>query len=324
MKISVVSPIYNEEGCVEELCRQLVEVLSTISSEFEIILIDDGSRDTSWDKIIRLSNEIPAVKGLRFSRNFGHHYAISAGLDHCDGDWVVVMDSDLQDPPQSIPKLLEKAQEGYEIVLARRQNRQFGWFKNTSAKLFYRVFQYLTDSKYDGQAGVFRIMSHKVVAAFRQLSEVDRFFPAMIDWVGFRQGHIYVNHGKRYAGETKYPVHKQIALAINAILSFSDKPIVIVVYIGLFLALLSMIFASYIVLRAIFGNFAVLGYASIITSIFFVGGVLMATLGSIGLYVGRIFRQVKNRPLYVIAETASSTELTAPIIQATRNTSNRK
>lgn len=306
MKISVISPVFNEEGCVEELCRQLHAVLSTLTPDFEIILVDDGSRDRSWELISRVSNEIPGIKGLRFSRNFGHHYAISAGLHHCDGDWVVVMDSDLQDPPAAIPELLAKTREGYDIVLARRQNRQFGWFKNASAKLFYRVFQYLTDSKYDGEAGVYRIMSRKVVEAFRSLSEVDRFFPAMIDWVGFRQGHIYVSHGKRYAGETKYPFRKQLALAINAILSFSDKPIVIVVYVGLILALLSLCFATYIVLRAIFGTFAVLGYASIITSIFFVGGVLMATLGSIGLYVGRIFRQVKNRPLYVIADQVSS------------------
>jgi dolichol-phosphate mannosyltransferase len=306
LKLSVVSPVYNEEGCIGELCRLLIETLSQMDCEYEIVLVDDGSADSSWAKISELSKRYPEIRGVRFSRNFGHHCALSAGLHHAVGDWIVVMDSDLQDTPSSIPDLLHKARtEGYDIVLARRMRRKFGWFKNFCSRMFYRVFRYLTGSKYDGEAGVYRIMSRPVVDAFCRLPEIDSFFPAMIDWVGFRQGSIYVTHGKRFAGETKYPLYKQITLAINAILSFSDKPILIVVYFGLGISAFSILYATYIVIRGLVSNFAVLGYASIITSIFFIGGVMIATLGLIGLYVGRIFRQVKGRPLYIVAELAS-------------------
>src|SRR5690242_8750433 len=201
MKLSVVSPVYNEEVCVQELCRRLLQVLPALAADFEIVLVDDGSRDRSWEMITRLGEQSRQIKGVRFSRNFGHHYAISAGIDHSSGDWVVIMDSDLQDPPESIPDLLAKASEGYDVVLARRANRQFGWFKNLSSKMFYRVFRYLTDSHYDGEAGVYRIMSRRAADAFCRMAEVDRFFPAMVDWVGFPQSHIYVQHGRRFAGE---------------------------------------------------------------------------------------------------------------------------
>jgi dolichol-phosphate mannosyltransferase len=306
MKLSVVSPVYNEEACVAELCRRLLDVLPPLADDFEIVLVDDGSRDRSWEVISRLGEQSTQVKGVRFSRNFGHHYAISAGIDHSSGDWIVVMDSDLQDDPGAIADLVAKAGEGYDVVLARRANRQFGWFKNLSSRMFYRVFRYLTDSRYDGEAGVYRIMSRRAADALSRMPEVDRFFPAMVDWVGFPQSHIYVQHGRRFAGATKYPLRKQIGLAVNAMLSFSDKPIQIIVYVGLVIAVMSFIFACYIVLRALFGTFATLGYASIITTVSFFGGMTIATLGLIGLYVGRIFRQVKNRPLYIVGETVNA------------------
>ncbi len=306
MKISVVAPVYNEQGCVPELCRQLLEVLPQLAGEFEIILVDDGSRDCSWETICELGARHPQIKGLRFSRNFGHHYAITAGLDQTTGDWTVVMDSDLQDSPAAIPALVAKACEGYDVVLARRQNRQFSWFKNLSAKVFYRVFRYVTDSRYDGEAGVFRILSRRAVEALRQLPEVDRFFPALVDWVGFPQSHIYVTHGKRFAGDTKYPFRKQVALAVNAMLSFSDKPIVVIVYFGLTVAVTSLLYAAYIVLRYLLGTIVVLGYASIFTAVSFFGGMTIATLGLVGLYVGRIFRQVKGRPVYIVADRVNA------------------
>lgn len=302
MKISVVSPVYNEEACVPELCRRLLDVLPALVDDFEVILVDDGSCDGSWEAIRELGSRYPQIKGVRFSRNFGHHYAITAGLAHSTGDWTVVMDSDLQDPPSAIPELLAKAREGFDVVLARRRHRQYRWFKNVSAKVFYCVFRYATDSRYDGEAGVYRIMSRRVVEALRRLPEVDRFFPALVDWVGFRQSHIHVDHGERYAGETKYPLRKQVALAVNAMLSFSDKPIVLIVYFGLTVAVVSLLYASYIVVRAILGTIIMLGYASIFTAVSFFGGMTIATLGLVGLYVGRIFRQVKGRPTYIVAE----------------------
>jgi dolichol-phosphate mannosyltransferase len=302
VKISVVSPVYNEEACVPELCRQLIDVLEGLDAEFEIILVDDGSKDRSWQTIRDLSQEYPSVKGLRFSRNFGHHYAITAGLDYCSGDWVVVMDSDLQDAPSAIPLLLAKAREGFDVVLARRMGRKYGWLKNFLARWFYKTFRYLTRTNYDDEAGVFRILSRRAVGALRQLPEVDRFFPAMVDWIGFPQSHVYVHHGERYAGETKYPIRKQITLAVNAILSFSERPLEIIIYCGLVTAALSFMFACYIVLRRLFGHFALMGYASTLTAISFFGGATIATLGVVGLYIGRILRQVKGRPTYIIAE----------------------
>ena len=307
MKISIVSPVFDEEVCVCELYRQLSSVLPQIADDYEIVLVDDGSRDSSWSRIADIASRDQHVKGIRFSRNFGHHYAISAGLDHCNGDWVVIMDSDLQDPPEAIPELLKKALEGYDIVVALRANRKFSAFKNLTSKLFYKLFRYLTDTDYDGAAGVFRIMSRRSVAALRRFTEVDRFFPALAFWIGFPQGSITVTHGKRYAGTTKYPFAKQLALAVNASLSFSDKPIVLVVYCGLLVAGFSALFTLYIVLRAIFGSFATLGYASLMSAIFFTGGVVMTTLGLVGLYVGRIFRQVKGRPLYIVSDYCNGT-----------------
>jgi polyisoprenyl-phosphate glycosyltransferase len=303
MKLSVVSPVYNEEACVPELCRQLLAVLPSAVDEFEIILVDDGSRDGSWEAISALSHRYPQIRGLRFSRNFGHHRAITAGLNHASGDWIVVMDSDLQDPPGAIPELLDKTREGYDVVVARRKNRQFHWLKNLNSRVFCYVFEYLTDTPYDSEAGVFRIMSRRVVKALAGLPEVDRFFPALVNWVGFRQSHIYVNHGKRFAGETKYPFRKQMALAVDAMLSFSDKPIISIVYLGVAVATLSLLYATYIVLRGLFGApFSAAGYASIFTAVSFFGGLTIATLGLIGLYIGRIFRQVKARPVYILAE----------------------
>jgi glycosyltransferase involved in cell wall biosynthesis len=308
MKLSVVSAVYNEQECLPELCQQLIESLESITEDFEVVLVDDGSRDRSWEIICNQGAQHRKIRGLRFSRNFGHHYAITAGLDYSVGDWVVVMDSDLQDSPAAIPALLAKACEGYDVVLAVRKHRQFGWFKIMCSKMFYRVFRYVSGSRYDGATGLFRIMSRQVVDALHDLPEVDRFFPALVDWVGFRQSSIDVIHGKRFAGETKYPLRKQIALAVNAILSFSEKPIEIIVYVGLVVVVLSTIYASYICMRALFGSFTMLGYASIVTVVSFFGGMTIATLGIIGLYIGRIFRQVKSRPTYIVAESVNNPE----------------
>jgi len=303
--LSVVSPVYNEAECVEELCRQLKGVLGRITSDFEIVLVDDGSRDASWRIIRGLSDADARIRGLKFSRNFGHHFAITAGLDHAEGDWVVVMDSDLQDSPQAIPELLRKAQDGYDLVIATRENRQFGWVKNFSAKMFYCTFRFLTDSDYDGAGGVFRIMSRDMVLSFRRLPEVDRFFPALIDWLGYRRAAITVTHGERYAGETKYPFRKQLQLALNAMLSFSEKPIKLAIYLGLTFAVLAILYGISIVIRALLGGVVVLGYASTVAAIVFMGGINMTILGMVGLYIGRIFRQVKGRPLYLISEVST-------------------
>lgn len=311
-KVSVVTPVFNEEECVPELYRRLAEVLETITPDFEIVMVDDGSRDRSWERVCELQARDPRVRGLRFSRNFGHHYAITCGLDHSQGDWVVVMDSDLQDPPEAIPALYAKALEGFDIVLAHRKNKQFGFFKRLASSLFYRVLSYLSDAPYSDQVGVYRILSRRAVAALCSLRESARFFLGLVNWIGFPQSSIEVAHGRRYAGETKYSLYKQIALASDAIRSFSEKPLTLTVYLGLLFAGCGALYAVSIVVRALLGEIVVMGYASLMAAMLIIGGVIIVTIGLVGLYVGKIFQQVKGRPLYIVGDRADAT---APLPQ---------
>jgi dolichol-phosphate mannosyltransferase len=301
-QISVVSPVFNESACIQAFYTEVSAALSSVTDNWEIVLVDDGSRDDSWQQIRQLAGIDIRVRGVRFSRNFGHHIAITAGLDHCDADWVVTMDSDLQDPPDAIPRLLERALEGFDVVVALREGRKHGLIKRMFSRVFYAAYSYLTDTHYDPRVGVFRIMSRKVVENLRQMRELSRFLTGMVEWVGFAHDAIRVKHRPRHAGETKYPLHKQILLAVNAVLSFSEKPLKFVAYAGLLMSLLSTAYGSYIVYLALAGRIVVLGYASLAAAIFFTGGVTVFTVGLVGLYVGRIFRQVQGRPLYVLAE----------------------
>jgi dolichol-phosphate mannosyltransferase len=297
--VSVVAPVYNERACLGELVHRLDAVLR--NRTYEIVLVDDGSRDGSWDEIVRLGGLYPAVKGLRFSRNFGHHVAITAGLDWACGEWVVVMDSDLQDLPESIPLLLDKTNEGFDMVVARRQGKRHGAFKRATSRLFARTMTWLADFEFDESVGVFRVMHRRVVTSVRAMRETPRVFTAMTDWVGFRRGSVDVPHGARFAGETKYPLRKQLVLALRAALGFSEKPLQIAVYSGLVIAAAGLGYAGYIVLRALSGGIAVSGYASLMSAVLTIGGLGIATTGLVGLYVGSIFTHVKGRPLYILA-----------------------
>jgi len=304
--ISVVSPVFNEAACLSELYRRLTSTLSQLCDSYEIVLVDDGSSDDSWARISDLSSRDPRVRGVRFSRNFGHHLSISAGLDFAIGDWVIVMDSDLQDQPESIPALYAKALEGFDTVLACRSVRRDSWVKRLTSHGFYKVYASLTDTTYDAQAGVFRIMSRRVVDALRQMRESNRFFPGLVDWVGFSRSRIFVEHARRFAGETKYPLRRQFLLALNTILSFSDKPLFYVMYLGLIMSTLSLTYGLYIIGLALAGKVVIMGYASLASAIFFVGGFAVFAIGIVGIYVGRIFRQVQGRPLYIIAQTCGA------------------
>ena len=305
--ISVVIPVYKAEGCLEELYRRLTASLEQTSSNFEIILVEDCGGDRSWQVIVDLAHRDNRVRGIQFSRNFGQHYGITAGLDHCNGDWVVVMDCDLQDRPEEIPRLYAKAQEGYEIVLARRIQRKDKPFKRFTSWLFYKVFSYLADIDYDGSIGNFRIVSRKVVNNFRLMRERLRFFGGLVNWMGFPAATIDVEHAERFAGETSYTWKKLWTLASETIIAYSDKPLRLSIRLGFSLSFLALIGGVGLVLRTLIYGSPVSGWASLIVSVYLLGGIVIAILGIIGIYLGKAFDEVKNRPLYIISKTTDQT-----------------
>lgn len=301
--ISVVIPVYKAEHSLDELYQRLKAALETISPDFEIVLVEDCGGDNSWQVIERLAAADPRVRGIQFSRNFGQHYGITAGLDHCKGDWVVVMDCDLQDRPEEIPRLYAKAQEGYDIVLARRGARQDPLLKRTTSWLFYKVFSYLADIEYDGESGNFRIMSRKVVANFRRMREQLRFFGGLVQWMGFPTAGIEVEHDERFEGKSTYTFAKLWKLASETIIAYSDKPLRLAVRVGFVMALFSFCYGAYILGRAFIYGSPIPGWNSLIVSLYFIGGIIISILGIIGIYLGKTFDESKKRPLYIICKS---------------------
>lgn len=300
--ISVVIPVYKAEDSLHELYHRLNASLETITRDFEVILVEDCGGDRSWAIIEGLALQDRRVKGIQFSRNFGQHYGITAGLDHCSGDWVVVMDCDLQDRPEEIPRLYAKAQEGYDVVLARRGKRKDKLTKRLSAWIFYRVFSYLAGIDYDGQVGNFRIISNRVAANYRLMREQLRFFGGQVNWMGFPTTNIDVQHAERSEGKSTYTFKKLIKLASDLIIAYSDKPLRISIKFGFLMSFLAFTYGSYIVYRALVFGVAVSGWSSLIVSLYFIGGIIIAILGVIGIYLGKVFDETKKRPLYVIKE----------------------
>jgi dolichol-phosphate mannosyltransferase len=299
--ISIVIPVYKAEGCLDELYRRLCSALESITTDFEIVLVEDCGGDRSWLMITELAQRDPRVKGIQFSRNFGQHYGITAGLDHCDGDWVVVMDCDLQDRPEEIPHLYAKAQQGYDIVLARRGKRSDSALKRFTSWLFYKVFSYLADMDYDGETGNFRIMSRKVVTSFRQMRESLRFFGGLVSWMGFPTSSIDVQHDERFAGQTTYTFRKLWKLASETIIAYSDKPLRLAIRFGFSISLLAFGYGGYIIYRALVHDAPIMGWSSLIVSLYFLGGIIISILGIIGVYLGKAFDETKRRPLYIIS-----------------------
>lgn len=273
---------------------------------YEIILIDDYSPDNSWAEIERLASIHPEIKGIKLSRNFGQHYAITAGLDAAKGEWVVVMDCDLQDKPEEIPNLLAKAQEGYDVVLARRANRQDNFFKRLSSRIFYRTLAWLTGSEQDETIGNFGIYHKKVIDQIVMMRESIRYFPTMVKWVGFRQTTLDVVHAEREQGSSNYNFKKLFNLALDIMLAYSDKPIRLTVKLGMLVALTGFLFALFTLYKYLDGDIIVAGYASLIISIWMLTGFLLVTLGMVGLYIGKTFEGVKNRPIYIIEKRVGS------------------
>lgn len=300
MILSIVSPVYKAEFQLEELVERIKTSVETISSDFEIILVNDHSPDQSWEKIVELSRKYPFVKGIKLSRNFGQHYAITAGLDQAEGEWIVVMDCDLQDRPEEIPNLFHKAKEGFHVVLARRVVRKDGFFKKLGSKVFYRTLAYLTGSEQDETIANFGIYHKNVISQIRNMRESIRYFPTMVRWVGFRQTSIAVNHAAREEGTSNYNFKKLFNLALDIMLAYSDKPIRLTVKLGLIVALTGFIFALYTLFRYFQGDIIVAGYASLIISLWLLSGFILVTLGMVGLYVGKTFEGVKERPIYIV------------------------
>lgn len=301
--ISVVTPVYGCCKSLNSLYKRLESTLSSITSDFEIIMVNDASPDDAWDTIKRLANKDKRVKGLNLSRNFGQHYAITAGLDFADGDWTIVMDCDLQDQPEEIIKLYNKAQEGYDVVFGRRLDRKDSVFKRFTSKLFYKIYDYFTDSNVDNTIANFSIISKKVLISLRKLKEQNRSYPLFINWVGFNRTNINIEHASREEGKSSYTIEKLINFAIDSIVSQSNKPLKLSIKFGFLLSFLTMFYAIWLVARYFLYGTVVEGWTSVMVSLYFIGGLIFANIGILGLYIGKIFDETKNRPLYIISDT---------------------
>ena len=300
---SLVIPVWNEEKVLPVLYERMTQVMDGTGEPWELIFVNDGSRDASLAIITDLNRRDPRIKVLNFSRNFGHQIAITAGSDYAEGDAVIIMDADLQDPPEVVLRLIEKWREGYDVAYAVRTKRAGEtWFKLFTASLFYRLIRSIADVDIPLDAGDFRLMDRRVVLAMRQLRERNRFMRGLSSWVGFKQIAVEYERAARFAGETKYPLRKMLRLANNAITSFSHVPLQLATYTGFTLAALSLIGILVAIVARLSGISAFSGQATTLVSMLFLGGIQLIFLGIIGEYLGRIYDEVKNRPLYIIAD----------------------
>jgi len=298
--ISVVSPVYKAELIVDELVIRLTTELKKITNDYEIILVEDCGPDNSWGKIAENCKNDDHITGIKLSRNFGQHHAITAGLDHCSGEWVIVMDCDLQDRPEEIVNLLNKAKEGYDIVFARRAQRQDNFLKKRMSKLYGRIFYWLSGIKIDKTIANFGIYNQKVIRSIHKLREPMRDFGPMIKWVGFKDTSIDVVHSSRFEGKSSYDLAKLTNLALSTILAYSDKPLKLTVKLGTLISFFAFMFTFYNLYEYFTGKITQPGYTTLILSVWILGGMIIFIIGVVGLYISKIFESVKNRPLYVI------------------------
>ncbi len=268
----------------------------------EILLVNDGSPDNSWSRIMELAALHSEVRGLRLSRNFGQHYAISAGIEHARGDWIAVMDCDLQDLPEELPRLIDKARSGHEVVLAQRVERRDPPLKRLASYLFFKLLSYLTDVPQDHSTANFGVFSRKVIDTVNHMPEADRCFPLMVKWTGFKTALVPVEHASRISGNSGYSFRKLVQLAANIVLSYSDKPLRLVVRLGMLFSTLAFLIVLASIYLYVAGDIAVAGYTSIVASIWLLGGMMIFCLGVTGLYLGRLFNAAKARPYYVVSE----------------------
>ena len=302
---SIVAPVFNEVEILPELHRRIRQVMDSLGEPWELILVDDGSSDGSTEAITSLAAQDAHVRPVLFVRNFGHQIAATAGLDHSLGEAVVIIDADLQDPPEVIRELAAKWREGYEVVFAVRAEREGEtWFKRTTASLFYRIIYRITDVRIPLDTGDFRLLDRAVVDTLNRMRERHRFLRGMAAWVGFRQIGVPYHRAARFAGQTKYPFKKMLRLALNAITGFSYFPLQIATYLGFLCAGLSALAIPVIVALRLAGSQAFFGQATTLIAVLFLGGVQLISLGILGEYIGRIYDEAKGRPLYIAREGA--------------------
>jgi polyisoprenyl-phosphate glycosyltransferase len=306
--LTVVVPVFNEVETIDVFYTRMKKVVDSLSPmSYELIFVDDGSRDDSFAKLTSLADLDSRVRVAKLSRNFGHQNAVTAGVDTARGDAVVIIDGDLQDPPEVIPSMIRKWREGYDVVYGVREKREGEmWMKLYTAALFYRIMKRITKIEIPVDVGDFRLMSRRVVDKFKQIRERDRFIRGLVSWVGFRQTGVMYAREKRYAGETKYPIGEMIKFSLDGITSFSHAPLKIATWLGYGVSLIALLYTMIIIVEKFMGM-TVPGFASIMAGMLFLGGVQLICLGIMGEYIGRIFNETKARPIYVIEEVYEKT-----------------
>lgn len=307
MTISVVSPIYKGEKMLDSLVGRNIAVLQqmiadSLISDYEIILVNDASPDNSWEKMKEICAKDIHVKGINLSRNFGQHYAITAGLSNVSGDWIVVMDCDLQDRPEEIPNLYKKAQEGYDTVFAEIMERDDRFMKKFTSRVFSYLFAYFTDSPVGKKTNNFGIYHRKVIDAVLSMGDYNRCFPVEVRWVGFNIGYHPVNKDAREEGTSGYTWSKLFAFAFDNIIAFSNKPLRMAMQFGFFIVFLSLLFALYYFIMYLKGGISVSGFTTLIISLWMIAGIIISLIGMVGIYLGRVFDKVKNRPYFIVKE----------------------
>jgi glycosyltransferase involved in cell wall biosynthesis len=306
-KYSIVAPAYNESATLPEFHRRIFETMETLNEPWELIVVDDGSQDDTTDILRELSRQDPHLRPVIFARNFGHQLAVTAGLDYSQGEAVIIIDSDLQDPPEVIPEMIMKWKEGYEVVFAVRTEREGeSWFKLFTASIFYRLIYRITDVDIPLDTGDFRLLDRKVVSVLNNMREHHRFLRGMSVWVGFRQTGVSYKRHARFAGETKYPLKRMIKFANDAITGFSFFPLQLATYIGFFSAGISILAIPIVIAMRLAGQQAFFGQATTLIAVLFLGGVQLISLGILGEYLGRLYDEARGRPLYIVREEPES------------------
>ena len=303
MELSIVSPVYHGEKMLNELVQRIHAAIKELTDDYEIILVNDCSPDLSWQKITEICSHDKKVKGINLSRNFGQPYAITAGLSYAAGEYVAVIDCDLQNKPEDLPAMYRKAKEGYDIVSARRVVREDTFLKRLSSATFHRVYDFLSGFKTDKAVAEFGIYSRKVVKVYCSIPEYSRSFVELVHTLGFKKTTVDVLHDHRLEGESSYNLYRLLKLSYDSIISNSNRPLHLAVSLGLIMSVISFLMAIYNIFAKFYGLNEVVGYTSTIFSIWFVGGLLLFMMGILGLYIGKIFDQVKGRPVFIVSET---------------------